>query len=90
LAKQNGCRMNGQMSGLGPKPELMSTATARVAVIAAAGYVHRERGRAVPIGLVEWTRSVPLIPSATHRFEAEQVQDVLHGHFGAERLEVNP
>src|SRR3990172_12174620 len=89
LAELDGGGMEWHPGGLGPEFELIAVAVAGVAVVAAAGDVHGERTWTLPRGFVEWTWSVPLVGSAMRRFEAEQAQDLFHGHFGAQPIEID-
>lgn len=89
LAEVDGCLMQGEVRGRGPKLKRVPAAAAAMARVTAERHIHRERAPRPRAALGQRTTSIPLRCRAPHRHEPEQAQDLLHRHFAAQSVEVD-
>ncbi len=85
-------RIDGLSGEIGPKREVVALTMAAVTTVDAAGHIHGEAaaaGRDRGVEVAQGTRAVPLLAPPGYGFEAEQIQDLLHGDLVTEPVEVD-
>ncbi len=81
--------MQWHLGGVCPEGELVTMASALVAVVAGITHVDGESFAMLGLRLMQRTVSVPLVSSAMNAFESQQAEDLLHGDLAAQAAEVD-